>query len=378
MKNVILYTVMTVLFLACNGNSGYEIKGVVVEPSLEGQYVYLSEYNQMGTTVFRDSALIKNGAFSMKGTQKSPKLYQLSLSPEMMFVGQDDQAWVVGNSPYLAVFVLEHGKIEVKLDLRPIVTGTPENDILTDFQMQILPFEKSLNAIVSEYSANRDDQEAVKGLEQAYYEVVGELALIVKNHLSHNLDRFSSGKILYDFRFELPEEEQRAVLAKASPLLKTAPGIDYLIGALAVSEKNSIGMPFTDMEMLAPDGSVVKLSDYAGKGKYVLIDFWASWCVPCRQEMPYLIDAYKNYKDKGFEIIGVSFDDSQAAWERGIKDLGLLWPQMSDLKGWESIGSSTYGVRSIPYTVLLDREGVIIAKNIRGEAISEQLKELLQ
>ena len=378
MKNTILYVALTLLFFACNGNSGYEIKGVVGEPSLDGQYVYLSEYNQMGATVFRDSALVKNGAFSMKGTQKSPKLYQLSLSPEMMFMIRSDKAWVLGNEPYSAVFVLENGKMEANLDLCPVVVGTPENDFLTNFQKQTLPFENRLNAILLEYDAKKDNQEAAEELKQVYYEVAGELASIVRAYISENSDKLSSGKLLYDFRFEFTEEEQRAILAKASPLFKSAPSLDSLIEALAVLEKVSIGKTFADMEMLAPDGSIVKLSDYAGKGKYVLIDFWASWCAPCRQEVPYLIDAYKAYKDKGFEIIGVSFDDSQAAWERGIKDLGLLWPQMSDLKGWQSIGSSTYGVNSIPHTILLDREGVIIAKNIRGEAISEQLKELLQ
>ena len=378
MKNTILYVALTLLFFACNGNSGYEIKGVVGEPSLDGQYVYLSEYNQMGATVFRDSALVKNGAFSMKGTQKSPKLYQLSLSPEMMFMIRSDKAWVLGNEPYSAVFVLENGKMEANLDLRPVVVGTPENNFLTNFQKQILPFENRLNTILLEYDAKKDNQEAAEELKQVYYEVAGELASIVRAYISENPDKLSSGKLLYDFRFEFTEEEQRAILAKASPLFKSAPGLDSLIEALAVLEKVSIGKSFTDIEMLAPDGSMVKLSDYAGKGKYVLIDFWASWCDPCRKEVPYLIDAYKAYKDKGFEIIGVSFDDSQAAWERGIKDLGLLWPQMSDLKGWQSIGSSIYGVNSIPHTILLDREGVIIAKNIRGEAISEQLKELLQ
>lgn len=136
------------------------------------------------------------------------------------------------------------------------------------------------------------------------------------------------------------------------------------------------GMKFTELEMNDLEGKPVKLSQWAGKGNCVLIDFWASWCGPCRQEMPNVVANYKKYHDKGFEIVGVSFDSKSDAWKKAVSELGMTWPQMSDLKGWESAGAKAYGITSIPASVLLDAEGKIIGMNLRGEALGEKLAEI--
>jgi thiol-disulfide isomerase/thioredoxin len=107
------------------------------------------------------------------------------------------------------------------------------------------------------------------------------------------------------------------------------------------------------------------------------VDFWAAWCGPCRRENPNNVSLYADYKDKGFEILGVSFDNNREDWIKAINDDGLTWPQVSDLKGWKSAAGKLYGVSSIPHTVLLDKEGVIIAKNLRGEELREKVAELL-
>ena len=140
----------------------------------------------------------------------------------------------------------------------------------------------------------------------------------------------------------------------------------------------AVGQKFTDFEMQTPDGKPVKLSDYAGKGKVVLVDFWASWCGPCRREMPNLVEAYKQYKGKNFEIVGVSLDQDGEAWKKAIKDLGITWPQMSDLKYWDCEGARLYAVSSIPHTVLIDGEGTIIARGLHGEGLQEKLAETLK
>jgi peroxiredoxin len=148
------------------------------------------------------------------------------------------------------------------------------------------------------------------------------------------------------------------------------------LGELVASiNKTAVGSMAPDFSQNDPNGTPISLSSL--RGKYVLVDFWASWCQPCRMENPNIVNAYKNFKDKGFEILGVSLDQDGAAWAKAITDDKLTWKHVSDLKYWDNEVAKMYGIRSIPASFLLDQEGKIIAKDLRGEALEAKLKELM-
>ncbi len=135
---------------------------------------------------------------------------------------------------------------------------------------------------------------------------------------------------------------------------------------------------FTDFEQPDMDGTMHRLSEYAGKGHWLLVDFWASWCGPCRAEMPNVVEAYEKYHEKGFDIIGVSYDKDKDSWRQAISDLKMPWTHLSDLQGWENATSSIYGIQAIPANLLIDPEGHIVARDLRGEELQMALAQIFK
>lgn len=161
---------------------------------------------------------------------------------------------------------------------------------------------------------------------------------------------------------------------KLTAVYPMEPNIINLAAEVELLRKMSIGQPAPEIALPGPDGEIVKLSSL--KGKYVMVEFWAEWCKPCRIENPNVVRAYNQYRDKGFEIFGVSLDKTKEKWLKAINDDGLIWIHVSDLKGWKSEGARIYNVSSIPASFLLDQKGVIIAKNLRGDALHQKLAKI--
>ena len=138
-----------------------------------------------------------------------------------------------------------------------------------------------------------------------------------------------------------------------------------------------IGQQYTDLEMASPDGKMHRISELVGEGKYVLVDFWASWCGPCRAEMPNVLEAYNRFHDKGFEVIGVSFDQKKEPWVKAIGQLKMPWMQISDLKGWQCAAAPIYKIDGIPDNILINPKGKIIDRGLRGKALHTRLVKLI-
>ncbi|WP_235938066.1 peroxiredoxin family protein [Chitinophaga solisilvae] len=187
--------------------------------------------------------------------------------------------------------------------------------------------------------------------------------------------------LLYALDYLHPRRDKELIAAELGKLIKKYPYLEEakrkqqdIAHAEAVARKTGIGATAMNFTQQNVKGDPVKLTDY--RGKYVLLDFWASWCGPCRAENPNVLENYEKYHSKGLEILGVSLDDKKDAWVKAIKDDGLTWEHVSDLKGWRNVVAKEYNIRAVPSNFLLDKDGKIIAKDLRGEELSRKLEEI--
>lgn len=371
MNKIFPFAAAALLLAACSEKPGYEISGTVSNADLNGKYVYLYEYGVKDASPL-DSALVANGTFLLKGTQNNPALRTLRFAPDVV---EPVRVNAGENAPFAATFVLENAKLAVVLDSTSTVSGTPENDDQRALQVEIKKLRAGMRDLIKDMRSG--DEKLIKAAEEKYEQIDRKITEAVVNYILAHNDKQTAAKNMYDFRYDISEEQQNAILDKADSTFKAVPGIDNMINHLNILKKVAVGQKFTDFEMADAQGTMHKLSEFVGNGKIVLIDFWASWCPPCRKEMPNLVEAYKKYKNKGFDIVGISLDNKPDAWAKGIKDLGITWTQLSDLKGWQNSGAALYGVNSIPHTILVGKDGTILAKNLHGEELDAKIKEVL-
>ena len=205
--------------------------------------------------------------------------------------------------------------------------------------------------------------------------ISNEQLKLVKRIIRENKNNQLPASYIKEAMYELGYEGLKEALDPTAAYYNN-PDLEKPKLLLASYEKRKPSTMFHELTMKDLEDHEVSLSQWAGKGQYVLVDFWASWCGPCRQEMPNVIANYERYHAKGFEVVGVSFDQKKDAWVKAVQQMGMRWPQMSDLKGWQCAASDIYGVRSIPASVLLDPQGKIIAIDLRGNALGEKLKAI--
>lgn len=289
--------------------------------------IYLQQFdNKLFHTL--DSAVLQDGKFTFSTPVQLPELYGLTLDTSM--------------TPFY--IFLDDAPITVEFDAESyrnsVVTGSKPHDRFTAYSAN------SRNVNIDEFIA-----EDPASITTAY--------------------------VLYRyFAYGMSPQEIREHVALLDPALKNTQYVTVLHDLADKLENVLPGNQAPDFTSTAPDGSTVRFSDHLGKG-YVLLDFWAAWCGPCRRENPNVVAAYQQYKDKGFTVFGVSLDKTKAAWLKAIEADGLTWPHVSDLAFWESDAAAAYGVRAIPSNFLIGPDGTIVARNLRGEDLHQKLQELI-
>lgn len=373
MKTFLFLSVAAALALAsCNTKPEYNITGAVSNAELNGKTVYLYEYD-IKEPVVLDSAIVQDGAFAFKGAVETPTLAILTFSQADVPPVRTPTGM---SQPFSTHFVLENAKLQAELDSFSVVIGTQENNDYNVLRKEVKDLQEKITPLLPDLRS--EDKAVSEAAGKKYEEIDSTVTAAVRKYIDSNPTRLTSGKLLFDYRYNFDEDEQNAIIAAADSTFKSVPGIDKIIERLEVLKTVAVGKKFADFEQPNVKGETHKLSEYVGNGKIALIDFWASWCPPCRAEMPNLVALYQQYKGKGFEIVGVSLDSKQEAWEKGIKDLKITWPQLSDLEGWKNSGAALYAVNSIPHTVLVDKDGTILAKDLRGDELKAKLAELLK
>ena len=377
MKKIIIIGLTALAFVSCSENKesenltdeniATETKGYAIDCDFGGVDIskaYLSQYVK-GNWEHKDSADVVEGKFSFTG--------ELEL-PEVWYIKFDDK------KAYVSLFI-ENSKISISgatLNRDSVtISGSSIQDALTKFNDGQEDFYKEIDKMETDYMAAREiedtatmnqidlDYDAVseKISEYIVEYIAGNTSSVLAPYLavSNLLNDFTANQIdstLNTFSKDIKDSKYIVSMQERSAKMRT-------------TEVGAVAPLFTQND---PEGNPISLESF--RGNYLLIDFWASWCGPCRKENPNVVAAYNKYHDMGFDILGVSLDDNGENWVAAIDKDGLTWPQVGDLNGWANEVGQLYGVNSIPHSILLNQDGVIIAKNLRGEELHEKLEEV--
>ena len=368
MKNILVILILALVVYSCQPSkekSGEEVGFFTIEGEIKGLNVaeiYFMHKDSTGE--HKDTLIVNNGKFSVKGMTDEPQFVML-YSDKVRFQ---------------KVFYVENKAMQLKGTFDSLlhvdVSGSPVQDDFEVLEERIQTHRDSVMVYwnLAQEASNKGDTIIANGYQVIADSMYRSESLIRKQFILEFPHSFASLNELLNYSNEDNLNESLIIYAGLSDeVTNTKKGKEVAthLENLDKVKQGNIALPFSQKDV---DGQVVSLNDY--DGKYVLLEFWASWCGPCRAENPNLRAEYLKYHDKGFNILGISLDDSREKWMKALVKDDLPWTQVSDLKGWQNEVAMLYGVRGIPANFLISPDGIIIDKGLRGESLNAKLKEI--
>lgn len=380
MKKILFVLLIMVIAVSCTQNKkNYIVKGTLSDSLYtEGSYVLMTDL----MTKEKDTAFVVEGKFTFNGTADKTSLKSVSL----ILVNNFKQAgWLAANDISKAKrsvrnnvcnFIAEGGEIDINLDTPNNVSGTPLNEVLASYFVQQEKMFEKYREQKETLSKQFEGAEFDKAISLVEDSIQIKLDSLFDTTYKSNLDNAIAiatlrGKI---YQFETLGELD-SVLNMASDFVKNYPPFIEIRKSLECAELTKEGCMFKDFKGETSEGKESSLSDYVGKGKYVLVDFWASWCGPCRAEIPTIKEVYNQYTKKGLVVLGVAVWDQKEKSENTIKELQMSWPQI--FMGNDRTPTNTYGIMGIPHIILFGPDGTILKRNLRGEELKAAVKEAI-
>ena len=357
---ILKYLPLLFAFLwACSSEKSYHITGKITD---DVNQVYL-EKRVDGEFVKVDSAAVLNGTFELTGHVDAADIYYVasgSRSKKMIFL-ENEEYHLGGDSIALNDASIEGGTVQSQYN-----SFEESQAKLWDILMTKYKAIGSLETEAEKVAANAE-------VDSLYEIHTNNQSEFIENNANSPISVYLLSRIQYG----MDAEELGGKVAMLDSTLSSMETYKWLVDRVEVLKKVAVGMKAPDFEQADADGNMIKFSDVYSANKYTLVDFWASWCGPCRQENPNVVEAFKKFNKKGFTVFGVSLDSNKERWLKAIEDDGLTWAHVSDLSGWKNAAAADYGVNSIPANFLVDQNGVILGTGLREAELHEKLGELL-